>query len=397
MKSKRMLLAIILLFGCLPHFLSDVYMPSLPAIAESLETSVGLSQWTMAIYMVSYALSMLVYGPISEGVGRRKPLLFGLVIITIGSTICMLAPNIELLLIGRFVQGCGAGACNTTWRSVFRDSFQGPQLAKYSSYLVIVVTMILPAAPILGGYLQMHFGWRSVFICMTLIVLFTTIMVYTKLPETSKHHHPERLKLAFILPATKSLLTSPIFMGYTVIVFLCFGAMFAWITSGPILFINELGLTPVQFGWINFAMAAICMSLSGFVNSRMVERFGTQFMLRKGILLMLLSGLLLALGHVFVGMNLIAIVAPLCLFFYGATFIWPSAFSGAFAPFGHISGYAGAWYGLMQIGGAACLGGLVAHLPETNQLPLAVIICSSATLGWLLFELVVRRAEQQLQ
>ena len=99
----------------------------------------------------------------SEGIGRKIPLIGGLIIIFVGSLVCLYASTIETLLVGRFIQGIGAGAGASLWRSIFRDSFRGDQLAKYGSYLSIFMIFIVPASPTLGGYLEEWFGWHSCF------------------------------------------------------------------------------------------------------------------------------------------------------------------------------------------------------------------------------------------
>src|SRR6185312_12823563 len=111
MNSNNLLFFVLILAVCLTQFAADIYAPSLPAIAVSLHTPIHLAQWSMAIYMLGVALSQIIYGPLSDGIGRKKPMVIGLGIMLIGSFICLFAPTIELLITGRFIQGCGAGAC----------------------------------------------------------------------------------------------------------------------------------------------------------------------------------------------------------------------------------------------------------------------------------------------
>src|SRR5687767_13480962 len=134
MSSRAVTFFVLILAVCLTQFASDVYAPAIPAIARSLGTSINDVQYSMSTYMFGAATSQLFYGPISEGIGRKIPMVVGLVIMVIGSLIC-LTPDIDIIIFGRFIQGCGAGACASLWRSIFRDQFAGEDLAKYSSYL----------------------------------------------------------------------------------------------------------------------------------------------------------------------------------------------------------------------------------------------------------------------
>lgn len=181
---------LVLVFAtCSTQFASDIYAPCLPVIAIDMHTSVSLAGLSMSIYMFGTAISQLIYGPLSEGIGRKTPMLIGLFIMTIGSIICVLATNIDTLIIGRLIQGCGAGACACLWRSVFRDSFSGEDLSKYASYLVVLIMFIAPAAPIIGGILQEIFGWQSNFIFMAVYSLLSLVGIIFKFHETNKHIH----------------------------------------------------------------------------------------------------------------------------------------------------------------------------------------------------------------
>ncbi|MBA3813910.1 MAG: multidrug effflux MFS transporter [Alphaproteobacteria bacterium] len=389
MKSNLLLFLVVVLVACLAGVSSDIYIPSIPAIADGLKTTIEEVQWTLAIFMVGLSISQLVYGPISDGVGRRHPLIIGLLIITAGSLVCFFAPSIEVLLLGRFIQGLGAGAGASLWRAIFRDSFDGPQLAKYGGYLSIAIPFIVPAAPTLGGYLQTYFGWRSSFLFLILYALTTILIVFIFFKETSIHHHKERLSRKFIAYAFGQLLSSRVFMGYTICTFLSYGAFFAWFTAGPVLLIKIVGISPVEFGWITLLGGGGSMILAGLVNGKMVVKHGTHFMLRMGWALMFMAGgLMLALKFIY-GINTAVIVAPMILFYFGSTLLWPSIFAGAFASFNKIAGYAGSLYSFMQLGGGAVVSALVSYLPETDQVPLASLFMMCSALSWIVFELVV--------
>jgi len=389
--TPRLLFANVLLIACLTSVATDIYAPSLTAIAHIMGTPVEHAQFSLTVFMIGLAFSQLIYGPISEGVGRRIPVIAGLLIFICGSLLSMLATHIELLIIGRLVQGVGAGACSSLWRSIFRDVYQGDDLSKYGAWLSVVVTFFVPAVPVLGGYFQQNIGWQANFGFLILYSLITLFLIIFVFKETSQHHHPERLKLPFILSTFKQLLTSPLFMGYTLAVFFCYGAFFSWFAVGPILLIKHVGLNPVEFGWISFVIGAGAMALAGAVNGKFVKRFGGKFMLRFGWITMFVSGCLLLIGHSIFGLNLYAIIVPVFLFYFGVTFIWPNAFAGAFTPFGTIAGYAGSLYSFMQLGGGALIGNITAWLPASSPVPLSVIFIISPVLAWLSYESLVNR------
>ncbi len=396
MIPKKILFPIILFVACSAQIASDIYSPSLPAIANSLHTSISNAQFTMAIYMLGLAVSQLFYGALSEGLGRKTPLIVGLLIFILGNLVSFFAPSITVLIMARFIQGCGAGASSALWRSIFRDSFEGEELAKYGSYFAILVTFIVPAAPALGAYLEKYFNWRASFAFLSLYALITLLMVVLCFKETSKHHHLERLKPIFIATSFKQILISPIFMGYTVCTFLCYGAFFSWFSVGPILLIKIVGMSPVEFAWITLFAGGFATALGGWVNGRLVTQLGRAKMLRMGFSIMCMAGILMLMGESQFGVNSLAIVVPMILFYFGVTFIWPSAFAGAFGPFGKMAGYAGALYGFMQISGASVIGTLVSYLPHQNQIPLALVFISASLLAWIIFEKIVYVQENAL-
>lgn len=396
MNSKYTLLFIILFVGCTAQLASDIYSPSLPAIANHFHTSITNVQFSMAIFMFGVAISQLFYGLLSEGLGRKIPLIIGLSIFLLGNLVSLLAPTITILIIGRLIQGSGAGACAALWRTMFRDTFEDDELVKYGSYLSIFITFIIPSAPALGGYLQEHFNWQASFIFLSIYSLITLLMVSICLKETSVHHHIDRLKTSFIFKSLKHMLSDPIFMGYSLCTFLCSGAFFSWFVVGPVILIHIVGISPIEFGWITLFGGGGATALGALVNGRLVTILGRQKMLRIGFLIMFIAGSLMLLLKFLSGINVFVIVAPMILFYFGVTFIWPNAFASAFGPFGKMAGYAGALYGFMQISGAAITGVLVSYLPDQNQIPLALVFISTSILAWLIFEKIVHKEEKNL-
>ncbi len=387
--SHKLLFFVVILVACLTGMASDIYTPSIPAIAQNLGASIHLVQYSMAIYMLGVALSQLIYGPISDGVGRKAPLTIGISIMLTGSFICLFASHIDILILGRFIQGCGAGACAALWRAVFRDIFTGEELSRYGSKLVIFITFIVPATPALGGYLQHYFDWRASFVFMSLYAFIAFISILYGFKETSQHHHKEKLRLSYITNTFRQLLFSRVFMGVTSCNFLVYGAFFSWFTAGPVLLIHIVGISPVKFGWLTFCGGGSAYALSGWLNGKLVSRLGMPNMMRIGFSLMILSGIFMLGGKILIGINVWDIMGPVVLFYVGATFIWPNAMAAAFSPFGKITGYAAALYGFMQVSGAAGMGAIISHLPDTNQLPLALVMLISPLLAWLIYEVIV--------
>lgn len=388
MDSNKLNFLVLLMVVCLTQIGADIYAPSIPAIASSLQTRIAFIEWSMALYMLGVALSHLIYGPISEGIGRKIPILVGLWIMLGGTLICLWAENIETLNIGRFIQGSGAGACACLWRSIFRDKFKGEDLSKYSSYLVVFIMFLVPAAPLLGSLLQDFFDWRASFIFMSFYAVICLVSFILFFRETNQSHHKEKLKSSFIVKTYLKLFTNRLFMGTSLCTFLSYGGFFTWFTAGPALLIEEVGITPTDFGLITFFGGGCAYGLSGWLNGKFVIHYGMTTLLRFGWAIMIISGIFMLMGYFLLGMNAWAIIGPILLFYFGSTFIWPNTFATAFMHVGEVAGYAGALYGFMQISGAAVLSWIISFLPN-SPISLALVILGTATISWIIYELIV--------
>lgn len=389
MSHKNLQFLAIILIGLFSQFASDIYAPSLPAIAQDLRTSIDNAQWTMSIYMFGVAMMQVFYGALSEVLGRKVPMIFGLIIMFVGSIICMYATNINILLAGRLVQGMGVSACACLWRSVFRDSFSGDELAQYASYATIVVMFVIPGAPLLGGFFQDYFGWQITFMFIAAYSVFAIAILIFGMQETSKNHKKLNINIKVIAKNYLILLRSPVFMGTISSVFLSFGALFSWFIIGPVLLIDRIGITPSEFGIVSCICGIIGFGVGGLTNAKFVKICGIPNMLRFGWTLMLVGGVLLLLSHFIFALEFWSFVIPTAILFYGSSFIWPNAFATAFAPFGHMAGYAGALYGTTQVGGGAVLASVFSYLPDDNQFIFSVVTTFAAIFSWLLYEFIV--------
>ncbi len=239
------------------------------------------------------------------------------------------------------------------------------------------------------GYLAIGISWRANFVFMVFYTLFALSAIFYGFKETSLQHHKDKIRPLYIKNTYLVLLKNRVFMGMTSATFLSYGAVFAWQTTGPILLIRNLNLSPVAFGWINFFAGAFAFATGGRLNGKLVARLGMPFMLRTGWGIMIVSAFLMLAGKVFLSTHVFAIVIPLILFYFGSTFIFPNAFATAFTPFGHIAGFTAALYGFMQICGAAVLAALMSTLPHNNAMPLSIVMLCASLLSWLIYEVFV--------
>lgn len=390
--DKLRIIAVMMLAACLTGFAADIYIPSFLTMSQDLDSSISHVQQSMGIFLFAVSISQLIYGPISEIIGRRIPLVMGLIIALIGSLICYSANNINTLLIGRLIQGAGAGACACLWRAILKDSLSHDEISKYAGYLGIIMVFVVAASPALGGLMESYLNWKYSLLIVVIYIFITLILVLWYLSETNIHHHNNQMSFAFFKNAFSSLLSSRIFMGYSICVFLTYGAFFSWFVMGPVLLIGQIGVKPDVFGVINLVIGGSAMALGGLLNGKIVGKLGKSFMLRLGWGLIFLAGVMILIWNIFWPQTSISLVFFVFIFLFGATFIWPNAFTEAFAPFAKIAGCASTLYSMMQLGGGSVIGSLSSLLPKSSN-SLAVILILSSICSLSIFEFWIKKSK----
>ncbi|WP_108650646.1 multidrug effflux MFS transporter [Dongshaea marina] len=388
--SNLVFTALLGFMACLGQFSSDTYAPAMLQIASAFGVSINLIQLSMPLYMLGLCSSLLVFGSLSEAFGRRRPLLWGLVIMLVGSILCVSSMNAYQLLAGRVLQGIGAGAGASLWRAMFRDRFEGDALARYGAYMTILLTFVVPAAPMIGGFVSHVLGWRAVFWIIIGYALLILCAIYFLLAETSEHHHMDKLNLGHISRGYLKIIRSRAFIGYSLCSFCCYGGYFSWFTVAPVLLIKHTSLSSAMFGWLCFWGGALAMFFGGLIGGKLVLRFGAATMLRLGWSLMLIAGIQMLFGYWVFGLTIISPMIAMTLFYFGSTLVFPSLFSGAMQPFAKGAGFAGSLYAFLQMSGAVVIGAVASFLPADTPISLGLVFVLAPLISLVLFEGVVR-------
>ncbi len=226
-----------------------IFLPSLPAIADDLGTSQALAQMTVSAYLGTFALAQLVVGPLSDAVGRRGPLLAGLVLFTLGSAACAFAPDITVLIAARVMQAIGGCTCIVISRAIVRDTTDGAAATRAMAYLGMALAVAPMVAPLIGGQLEARFGWQSSFLATALLgagALAATVATLreTLPPGARKLTRPGVLALSYVRLARMAR-----FMGYSLSTGSMGAAFQAFIAGTPVAFIVVMGVSPENFGF----------------------------------------------------------------------------------------------------------------------------------------------------
>lgn len=369
---QPLLVFVVLMLMVLMQMTTDQYVPSLPAITKVFNTNEASIQLTLSLFMLGLSISHVFYGPLSDKIGRKPPLMFGVGLSILGSLCCFLAPTVFVLIIGRFIQGFGIGCCGSVGRSLVRDLFTDRVLSKIGSYVGIVSVFIMVASPVLGGYIQEHFGWRINFLCLFVLGIVIWLFALCTLPETNKNLNPEATKIRVMRENYFTLLRSKVFLGYALCACFACAGLLAYLAIAPFLFQDVLGLSPIEFGQLTiFIAGAICVS--GIINSQMVMGKGVSHMVFLGVIFMIIGGLTMLCLAFLEMKNVLSIMIPVSFFSVGVGFTFINAFAGAFHPFPHMAGTVGALYACMQDLSAALSTGIVALGKWYGQYSLATI------------------------
>lgn len=383
------LFLLLFMFATVGQLSVDLYLPSLPAISHAFKASHSTVQLTIAVFLFGLGLSQLFYGPWSDAIGRKRPLLTGVGLTVLGGMVCCVAPNIHVLIAGRLLQGIGAGVCNSVGRSLLRDLVSGHYLSRLAGQMGMASSFMVAVAPTIGGYIQHYTSWRVSFVVMFVYAATVLVMLWYALPETHQNPDPSAIRFKGLVHNYGQLLKSPAFIGNAFCGSIAYSGIIAYITASPFLLQSTLHVSPVQFGWLAL-LNAIGIFSSGWINNHCVIRYGIPKMLFAGVSGMILGAAMMLIIGCFGVLNVTVIVLPMALFCMGAGLTFQNASAGALESFGHIAGSAGAIYGALQISSGALVSGFIALLHEKTQLPLAATQVSLALLALIAWKVAQR-------
>lgn len=282
--SNRPSLGFILLAGSLTAFGAvsiDLYLPALPTIAADFGTTAAAAQLTMSAFLAGMAIGQLGFGPLSDRIGRRIPLLAGIVLYTLSSLALAFVPSIEALSAGRFVQGLGACAGTVIARAIVRDRFDTTESARLFSLTFLVLAVAPMLAPSAGAGLMHLFGWHSIFFALALFGLIVGVAVFFGLPESRSAATAAQAASESAWGSYLAALKDPRVLGFVAAGALNGASLFAYVAGSPALFMEYFHQPPSAFGWI-FALNAGGLIIASQVNRHLLLRFAPATIARRG-------------------------------------------------------------------------------------------------------------------
>ncbi len=348
----------------------SLYTPAMPELAKAFGSPEALIKLTLSVYFGGFAFSQLIAGPVSDAFGRRKATLIFMTIYMIGSVMAAMATSIEVLLSARIIQGIGAAVGQTVARAIIRDQFSGQAAARIMNMAGIILAIAPAMAPTIGGLLLASLGWRSIFYTMLLLSFVGLVTVMTFMRETTvpdpKKAYPWRL-----LKAYTSIVINPVFLSATFVVAGAVGVLYTMASVLPFVLIDEVGLTPAQFG-LGMLMQSGLFLLGSITVRILMRRFDAERLVAPGLVIIAVGSIAALLSGLLFEPSYLSVMIPLGIYAFGIAFVMPHLMIAALMPFPHIAGSASALMGFMQMA-SGLVGGIVAATFVDPHLAIVVL------------------------
>jgi DHA1 family bicyclomycin/chloramphenicol resistance-like MFS transporter len=366
----------------------DMFLPSLPTIAAVFDAGAATAQLTVTLFLAGLAVSQLLWGPLSDRLGRRRVLLVGLALYTVAGTACAFIPGIRTLIAARVVQAFGAGSGPVIARAVVRDLYEPQRAARILAAMGTAQALTPILAPIIGGWVHGLAGWHAVFLVQGAFGAAFLLMAARVVPETNVHAgSPAAEPLAQRLAA---LLGHPRYLAYVVVAAFMFGGQFAFITGSSFALIGVLGVSPTAYGFC-FAGVATGLMAGNFVSVTLGPRLGIDAMVRAGTAIGAISGCVMAMLAWAGVASVASVIAPMFGFAFGLGFVLPNAAAGAIGPFPRMAGLASAVLGFVQLTGSALYAVAVSQFYDGTLRPMTTGVATAGVAAAVAFAVLARR------
>jgi MFS transporter, DHA1 family, multidrug resistance protein len=382
--TKSRYVSLILILGsltALTPFSIDMYLPGFPAIAKDLSTSGAKVSLSLSSFFIGISFGQLIYGPLLDRYGRKKPLYIGLIVYILASLGCAFSQSIGGLISLRVIQALGSCAATVASVTFVRDLFPVEENARVFALLILVLGASPMIAPTAGGYIISSYGWHAVFIVLTLIcVLIFACSIFWlpsgNAPDLGRSLKPGPITLSFL-----SVFTNPVFYTYCLTGGLAFAGLFAYVAGSPVVFMNVFGVSQKTYGWI-FAILSIGFIGSSQLNNVLLKRFNSQQILRFILICYLVLSILFFLFSQLNWLNLPVTMVFLFGLLACVGIANPNTAALTLAPFDKNAGTASALLGAIQMGLGAGISVFISLFEKPSLTPLAIAFLLASVLAF---------------
>ena len=375
--------SLILILGSLTAlgpFSIDMYLPAFPVIAKDLHTSTEQVAISLSSFFIGISLGQLLYGPLLDRFGRKKPLCLGLALYILASLGCVFVTSLNQLIVLRAVQALGSCAAAVASVAMVRDLFPVKDSAKVFALLMLVVGVSPMLAPTAGSYVTILFGWHAIFIALIALGVLNLLASIFWLPEKYQPDPSISLMPAPIIKTFLSVIAEPYFYTYALTGAMAFSGLFAYVAGSPVVFMEVFEVSTELYGWI-FAILSIGLIGSSQINSRLVKRYKSEQIVFLALSVQLVLTLCFCAGTYFNLLNLYETIALLFLFLCCLGFINPNTSALSLSPFKKNAGSASALMGAIQMGIGALASSLLGMFETKSAFPMVGVMAGSTIIA----------------
>jgi DHA1 family bicyclomycin/chloramphenicol resistance-like MFS transporter len=370
--SRKRYSFIILILGSLATispFSIDMYLPGFPTIAKDLGTTIDKVQLSLTSYLIGICLGQVVYGPLLDRYGRKKPLYVGLFLYVLASIGCAFTSSVDSLITMRFLQAMGGCVGLVASQALVSDIFPSNKRAEVFSMITLVIAVSPMIAPTVGGYVTVGFSWHWLFIILAGIVAVMIAGIYFFLPAGQMPDETVSLKPKSVLGSYYTVVSQPQFLIYTLAGGLATAAPFAYISGSADVFMNMYKVTEQQYGWI-FGLLAFAMIGSTQLNHFLLKKFKSQEIIQVTLIYQSIVGILLIVGVYNNWYSLLGLIGMMFIFLTGQGLTGPNTSALSLAPFRKHTGSASALMGSWRMGAGAIISAIVSFLHNNTAMPM---------------------------
>ncbi|WP_424494434.1 multidrug effflux MFS transporter [Salinimicrobium sp. GXAS 041] len=376
-RKERIILLVLGTLIALGPFSIDMYLPAFENIAQDFSITKSQVGFSLTSYFIGIALGQLAYGPIMDKYGRKKPLLTGLIIYVLAAISCFYSPDLNWLIVSRFFLAVGASAGMVASKAVVRDVFPSEEVARAISFLMLIMGGAPIIAPTVGGIVITHFSWHAIFLILAVFAALMILSVTFFLPESSTPDHSVELKLNRVLSKYTGIFINKIFLTFSLAGSLTIGAMFAYISNAPVLFMDTYHLSETEFGWL-FGINAAGLIAGSQINRLVLKKYSTfRITIVSSVVLVVLALFFLVnaatIGNFYITLFLLFSI----LFLLG--FQNPNTTALSLYPFERRAGRASALVGSLKMILGAVASFVISQFTGASMIPLAltILVCLS--------------------
>lgn len=335
------LLLLIVLVG-FPQISETIFSPSLPSIAEALNTSMSEAQLTMSVYFIAFAFGVFFFGRLSDKIGRRKAMLYGLFLYFVGNVLCLVANEMAVLLVARFIQAFGASVGSVVTQTILRESFTGVVRHKLFSQISAALAFTPALGPLIGGFTDYYFGFKAVFLVLVTMSIIVFCYASLRLPETALATY----EMKPILPIVKRMLTNPRLWRYGVLIGGINGVLFSYYTEAPFIFTQYFTLTSAVYGYLGIIVALASIA-GAMLSKRLVSHTKPEKIIVRGLVIMFIGTLCATAVHFLpTVLQMPTMIMSVFIILFGTGTTLPNCLSLALIDFQDVIGTASALFSL---------------------------------------------------